>query len=68
MTTATCCQNIDLTFEVFAGLYELEKPEEGLQTFGISSFQMHEDFDSDTLASNLCLLFLTRDIQFENEL
>ena len=66
MTTANCCQYIDgLDIKVFAGLYAMQNLEDGTQVVGITSVYIHEDFDSQTLVNDICLVTLDTELQFD---
>ena len=64
MTTANCCQFIGRSeVQVFVGIYELENIDEATQVVGISNVQVHEDFDSNTLINDICLVTLDSQVQ-----
>ena len=64
MTTANCCQFIGRSeVQVFVGIYELESIDEATQVVGISNVQVHEDYDSNTLINDICLVTLDSQVQ-----
>ena len=64
MTTANCCQFIGRSeVQVFVGIYELENIDEATQVVGISNVQVHEDYDSNTLINDICLVTLKSQVQ-----
>ena len=64
MTTANCCQFIGRSeVQVFVGIYELENIDEATQVVGISNVQVHEDYESNTLINDICLVTLDSQVQ-----
>ena len=64
MTTANCCQFIGRSeVQVFVGIYELENIDEATQVVGISNVQVHEEYDSNTLINDICLVTLESQVQ-----
>ena len=64
MTTANCCQFIGRSeVQVFVGIYELENIDEATQVVGISNVQAHDDYDSNTLINDICLVTLDSQVQ-----
>ena len=64
MTTANCCQFIGRSeVQVFVGIYELENIDEATQVVGNSNVQVHEDYDSNTLINDICLVTLDSQVQ-----
>ena len=64
MTTANCCQFIGRSeVQVFVGMYELQNIDEATQVVGISNVQVHEDYDSNTLINDICLVTLDSQVQ-----
>ena len=64
MTTANCCQFIGRSeVQVFVGIYELESIDEATQVVGISNVQVHEDYDSNILINDICLVTLKSQVQ-----
>ena len=64
MTTANCCQFIGRSeVQVFVGMYELESIDEATQVVGISNVQVHEDYDSNILINDICLVTLKSQVQ-----
>ena len=45
------------------GIYELENIDEATQVVGISNVQVHEDYDSNTLINDICLVTLDSQVQ-----
>ena len=44
-------------------MYELQNIDEATQVVGISNVQVHEDYDSNTLINDICLVTLDSQVQ-----
>jgi elastase-1 len=64
LTAAHCCDGFDASdFTVVAGDHNLVNNEGTEQRVGVDKIVIHEDYNSDTIKNDICILKLKSDLE-----